>query len=101
MMHSSERYYGYSRTDINTGTSHFMSMSSSLKLYRMFLLTKCFVIYVKSDFEMFCLIVLNCQESRYSVLTNTPETSSSSDTVQGSVLLPHYRTLEVRPGRIS
>ena len=27
--------------------------------------------------------------------------SSSSDTVQGSVLLPHYRTLEVRPGRIS
>ena len=29
---------------------------------------------VKSDFEMFCLIVLNCQESRYSVLTNTPET---------------------------
>ena len=25
--------------------------------------------------------------------------SSSSDTVQGSVLLPHYRTLEVRPGR--
>ena len=28
-------------------------------------------------------------------------TSSSSNTVQGSVLLPHYRTLEVRPGRIS
>ena len=27
--------------------------------------------------------------------------SSSSNTVQGSVLLPHYRTLEVRPGRIS
>ena len=27
--------------------------------------------------------------------------SSSSDTVQGSFLLPHYRTLEVRPGRIS
>ena len=27
--------------------------------------------------------------------------TSSSDTVQGSVLLPHYRTLEVRPGRIS
>ena len=24
--------------------------------------------------------------------------SSSSNTVQGSVLLPHYRTLEVRPG---
>ena len=34
----------YSRTDINTGTSHLMSMSSSFKLYRMFLLTKCFVI---------------------------------------------------------
>ena len=29
------------------------------------------------------------------------QSSSSSDTVQGSVLLPHYRTLEVRPGRIS
>ena len=27
--------------------------------------------------------------------------SSSSNTVQGSVSLPHYRTLEVRPGRIS
>ena len=27
--------------------------------------------------------------------------ASSSNTVQGSVLLPHYRTLEVRPGRIS
>ena len=27
--------------------------------------------------------------------------SSSSDTVQGSVLVPHHRTLEVRPGRIS
>ena len=27
--------------------------------------------------------------------------SSSSNAVQGSVLLPHYRTLEVRPGRIS
>ena len=26
---------------------------------------------------------------------------SSSNTVQGSVSLPHYRTLEVRPGRIS
>ena len=48
--------------------------SSSFKLYRMFLLTKCFVIYVKSDFEMFCLIILNCQESQYSVLTSTPET---------------------------
>ena len=31
----------------------------------------------------------------------TVASSSSSDTVQGSVLLPHYRTLEVRPGRIS
>ena len=37
----------YSRTDINTGTSHLMSMSSSFKLYRMFLLTKCFVICEK------------------------------------------------------
>ena len=27
--------------------------------------------------------------------------SSSSATVQGSVSLPHYRTLEVRPRRIS
>ena len=35
-------------------------------------------------------------------LSWTPHSSSSSsDTVQGSVLLPHYRTLEVRPGRIS
>ena len=33
----------------------------------------------------------------YSLLSS----SYSSDTVQGSVLLPHYRTLEVRPGRIS
>ena len=37
----------YSRTDLNTGTSHLMSMSSSFKLYRMFLLTKCFVICEK------------------------------------------------------
>ena len=34
---------------------------------------------------------------RYLMLSS----SSSSNTVQGSVLLPHYRTLEVRPGRIS
>ena len=32
---------------------------------------------------------------------NNSSSSSSSNTVQGSVLLPHYRTLEVRPGRIS
>ena len=32
---------------------------------------------------------------------NSSSSSSSSNTVQGSVLLPHYRTLEVRPGRIS
>ena len=35
-----------------------------------------------------------------SVATNV-SSSSSSDIVQGSVLLLHYRTLEVRPGRIS
>ena len=34
-------------------------------------------------------------------LVHESSSSSSSDTVQGSVLLPHYRTLEVRPGRIS
>ena len=33
--------------------------------------------------------------------TKNTTSSSSSNTVQGSVLLPHYRTLEVRPGRIS
>ena len=41
----------------------------------------------------------------YCVTLTTPfvttSSSSSSDTVQGSVLLPHYRTREVRPGRIS
>ena len=34
-------------------------------------------------------------------LRKESSSSSSSNTVQGSVLLPHYRTLEVRPGRIS
>ena len=35
------------------------------------------------------------------MLDYSSSSSSSSDTVQGSVLLPHYRTLEVRPGIIS
>ena len=51
----------------------------------------------------FCLIAymddlsVNLKECQ----TGCIASSSSSNTVQGSVLLPHYRTLEVRPGRIS
>ena len=46
----------------------------SFKLCRVFLITKtkCFVIG-ENDFKMFCLIVFNCQESRYSVNTSMPE----------------------------
>ena len=62
----------YSRTDINTGTSHLMSMSSSFKLYRMFLLTKCFVICEKSLWN----VLLDCFKlpGKSAVLTNMPET---------------------------
>ena len=45
---------------------------------------------------------MNCVHSVVPLGILVPiSSSSSSDTVQGSVLLPHYRTLEVRPGRIS
>ena len=44
------------------------------------------------------LISTSFTNSRFVRCTSS---SSSSDTVKGSVLLPHYRTLEVRPGRIS
>ena len=47
------------------------------------------------------ILVVICGGLRWCVVVCCGSSSSSSDTVQGSVLLPHYRTLEVRPGRIS
>ena len=65
----------------------------------------CFAVAFKSE----TFVYRGCQSTddtgsvgRTSLANRTFTTSSSSsDTVQGSVLLPHYRTLEVRPGRIS
>ena len=45
---------------------------------------------------LYCLLWRNWRQRLFYI-----PSSSSSDTVQGSVILPHYRTLEVRPGRIS
>ena len=46
-------------------------------------------------------LYLLAQQIPLTIPLTSSSSSSSSDTVQGSVSLPHYRTLEVRPGRIS
>ena len=48
-----------------------------------------------------CTVIFNSNNLSLSSIEPSLMTSSSSASVQGSVLLPHYRTMEARPGRIS